>query len=73
MQRKKLTLSIEEGLILGVKMRAIGMKTDVSSITEDLYREFLLKTEADEAAQEMIEQGIFSNPQSLRSKRKSKR
>lgn len=42
--REKLTLSIEAELIKEIKLQAVRDDTDVSTITEELYREFLKRS-----------------------------
>jgi len=44
--RKKVTLSIDEDLYREMKLQAVREDRDVSTITEELYREYLkrLKT-----------------------------
>ena len=44
--RKKVTLSLDEDLYREIKLQAVREDRDVSTITEELYREYLkrLKT-----------------------------
>ena len=44
--RQKVTLSLDEDLYKEIRLQAVRDDTDVSTITEDLYREYLkrLKT-----------------------------
>ena len=46
MSRKKFTLSIEADLIEAIKIQAVLENQDVSTITEDLYRTYLKRSEA---------------------------
>ena len=39
--RQPVTLSIDEELYLEMKLQAVREKRDVSTITEELYREYL--------------------------------
>jgi hypothetical protein len=41
--RQKFTLSIDVALVEKIKIQAVLEKTDVSTITEELYREYLDK------------------------------
>ena len=41
MARQKVTLSIDEDLYREVKIQAVREDRDVSTITEELYREYL--------------------------------
>ena len=42
--RQKVTLSIDEELYLKMKLQAVREKRDVSTITEELYREYLKRS-----------------------------
>jgi hypothetical protein len=44
--RQPVTLSIDEELYLEMKLQAVREKTDVSTITEELYREYLKRLKA---------------------------
>ena len=41
--RQHVTLNIDEELYMEMKLQAVREKTDVSTITENLYREYLMK------------------------------
>ena len=47
--RHKLTLSVEAELIDQMKIRCILEKRELSTITEELYREYLRRSEKPEA------------------------
>jgi hypothetical protein len=40
-QRQPVTLSLDKDLYRDMKLQAVMQNTDVSTITEDLYREYL--------------------------------
>jgi len=44
--RQHVTLSIDEDLYREMKIQAVREDTDVSTITEELYREYLKRTKA---------------------------
>jgi len=44
--RQKVTLSIDEDLYREIRIQAVRENTDVSTITEQLYREYLKRTKA---------------------------
>jgi hypothetical protein len=44
--RQKLTLSVESELVTEMKLQAVRENTDVSTITEKLYEEYLKRTKA---------------------------
>jgi len=44
--RKPVTLSIDEDLYREMKIQAVREDRDVSTITEDLYREYLKRSKA---------------------------
>jgi len=44
--RRKVTLSIDEDLYREIRLQAVRDDTDVSTITEDLYREYLKRLKA---------------------------
>ena len=44
--RQKVTLSIDEDLYREMKIQAVREDRDVSTITEDLYREYLKRLKA---------------------------
>jgi hypothetical protein len=44
--RKPVTLSIDEDLYREMKLQAVREDRDVSTITEELYREYLKKAKA---------------------------
>jgi len=44
--RQKVTLSIDEDLYREMKLQAVREDTDVSTITEELFREYLKKPKA---------------------------
>jgi hypothetical protein len=46
MSRRKTTLSIDAELIDGMKIQAVREKRDVSTITEELYRNYLDRVKA---------------------------
>jgi hypothetical protein len=47
--RQHVTLSIDEELYLEVKLQAVREKRDVSTITEELYREYLKRPKGKQA------------------------
>jgi len=44
--RQKVTLSLDEDLYREMKLQAVREDTDVSTITEELYREYLKRSKA---------------------------
>ena len=44
--RQHVTLSIDENLYVEMKLQAVREKTDISTITENLYREYLKRTKS---------------------------
>jgi hypothetical protein len=42
--RQKVTLSLDEDLYREMKLQAVREDTDVSTITEELYREYLKRS-----------------------------
>ena len=44
--RQKVTLSIDEELYREIRIQAVRDNTDVSTITEELYREYLKRSKA---------------------------
>ena len=44
--RKQVTLSLDEDLYREMKLQAVREDRDVSTITEELYREYLKRTKA---------------------------
>jgi hypothetical protein len=44
--RQKVTLSLDDGLYREIRLQAVREDRDVSTITEDLYREYLKRLKA---------------------------
>jgi hypothetical protein len=44
--RQKFTLSVEADLVIDIKLQAVRENRDVSTITEELYRDYLKRLKA---------------------------